>query len=141
MNSISNEIILSLGVKPEWLTDSPTFINAAREGIPGGVVKRIVKAFDNRDLVVRVLDVSSANLSRIYRVKHMTRLNSEEVLDLLRVYRQAIEVFGDKEVAVDWTKTPIPSLSGERPEDLFDTFEGRKWVSEVLKKIEYGEFS
>jgi uncharacterized protein (DUF2384 family) len=35
----------------------------------------------------------------------------------------------------------VPALDGERPINLFDTFEGRRWVAQVLNKIEHGDFS
>ncbi|MCF6282646.1 MAG: MbcA/ParS/Xre antitoxin family protein [Candidatus Polarisedimenticolaceae bacterium] len=137
----ANDVIESLGVHTEAFTDKAAYIRTVREGVPGLVVKSVVKAFNNRDLIVRILNTSSANLSRIYRVKHMNRMVSEEVLDMIRIYRQAIQVFGSKEKAIEWIKFPIPALAGESPEALFDTFEGRRWVAQLLRKIEYGEFA
>lgn len=137
----ANEVIQSLGLQSEAFTDKAAYIRAVREGIPGIVVKNIVRIFKNRDLIVRVLDTSSANLSRVYRLKHMNRIASEEVLDMIRLYRHAIQVFGSKENAIEWIKSPVPALAGESPEALFDTFEGRKWVAQTLRMIEYGEFT
>lgn len=70
----------------------------------------------------------------------MSLADSEEMLDTIRLYGQALGVFGGIEKAKEWVETPLPVFSGERPEALFDTFEGRNWVSQVLRKIEYGEF-
>lgn len=106
----------------------------------GKVVKRAVQILDNRELFVRILATTPGNLNRYYRLKKMTRKNSEEMLDTIRLYGQAAQVFGDLEKAKEWIKTPIQALSGDKPEALFDTFEGRHWVSQVLRKIEYGEF-
>ena len=137
----ANDIIQSLGVESEALSNNAAFIRAVRAGVPGAVVKGVIKTFNNRELIARVLDISTANLSRVYRKKHMDRTISEEILDMIRLYRQAIEVFGNKELAIEWIKSPVPALSGDTPESLLDTFTGRKWVSDVLRKIEYGEFS
>ncbi|VAW84839.1 hypothetical protein MNBD_GAMMA18-922 [hydrothermal vent metagenome] len=137
----AQDIIKSLGIHSEAFNSQATFIRTVRAGIPGGVVKRVINAFNNRELIARILDISVSNLSRIYRVKHMSRTDSEELLDTIRIYRQAIEVFGCKEKAIEWIKTPLSVLSGESPEALFDTFEGRQWVAQVLRKIQYGEFS
>ena len=139
--SQANDIIQSLGVETETLSNNAAFIRTVREGLPGTVVKGVIKTFDNRELIARILNISTANLSRIYRKKHMDRTISEEVLDMIRLYRQAIEVFGSKEKAIEWIKSPVSALSGDTPEALLDTFTGRKWVSDVLRKIEYGEFS
>ena len=137
----AHDVIESLGIHTAAFTSQATFIRTVRAGISGDVVKSVIKTFNNRDLIARVLDISAPNLSRIYRVKHMSRTDSEELLDMIRIYKQAMEVFGSKEKAVEWIKTPLSTLSGESPENLFDTFEGRHWVSQVLRKIQYGEFS
>ena len=70
----------------------------------------------------------------------MSRIDSEEMLDTIRLYGQALRVFSEMEKAKEWIQTPLPVFSGARPESLFDTFEGRNWVSQALRKIEYGEF-
>ena len=70
----------------------------------------------------------------------MNRVDSEETLDALRLYGQAVKVFGSLEKANEWIRMPVPALAGEKPEALFDTFEGRNWISQALRKIEYGEF-
>ncbi len=140
MTTINNGLLASLGIPAESLTNQAQFIRLVREGVSGEVVKRAVQTFDNRELFVRILGTTSGNLSRYYRLKKMNRENSEEMLDTIRLYSQAAQVFGGLEKAIEWIKTPVPALSGDKPENLFDTFEGRHWVSQVLRKIEYGEF-
>lgn len=141
MTTTTNSLYTSLGIPEEFLTNQAQFIRFVREGVPGVVVKRAVQIFDNRELFVRILGTTSSNLNRYYRVKNMSRENSEEMLDTIRLYGQATQVFGDLEKAKKWIKTSIPALSCEKPEALFDTFEGRHWVSQILRKIEYGEFA
>ena len=34
-----------------------------------------------------------------------------------------------------WFNTPLTALSGEKPVAFFDTFEGREWVSQILREI------
>ncbi len=140
MATVKSGFLISLGIPGDSLANQIQFIQLVREGVPGEVVKRAVQAFDARELFVRILGTTSSNLSRFYRVKKMSRENSEEMLDTIRLYGQAEEGFGDLEKAIEWIKSPLPALSGEKPEALFDTFEGRRWVSQVLRKIEYGEF-
>ncbi|MEA1890993.1 MAG: antitoxin Xre/MbcA/ParS toxin-binding domain-containing protein [Pseudomonadota bacterium] len=137
----NNELLADLGLQAESLDNQAEYIRSIREGISGKVVQRTVKIFDNRDIVVRILDTTSSNLHRYYRVKKMNRTDSEEMLDTIRLYRQASRVFGGVEKAKEWVKTPLQSLAGDKPEDLFDTFEGRNWVSQTLRKIEFGEFT
>jgi len=136
-----NGLIASLGLHAGDLTNQREYIRTVREGIPGDVVKRTIKAFDNRELIIRILHTTSSNLSRYYRIKKMNRVNSEEMLDTIRLYSQAVDIFGDMEKVKEWLKTSIPALTGETPEALLDTFEGRHLVSQILRKIEYGEFT
>jgi putative toxin-antitoxin system antitoxin component (TIGR02293 family) len=140
MSASQHKLLSELGISPDSLNDKIEYIRSVREGLSGLVVKNTVKLLENRELVVRILGTTSSNLNRYYRVKNMSRTDSEEMLDTIRLYDKAARVFGSMEQAKEWIKSPIPALSGEKPEDLFDTFEGRKWVAQVLGKIEYGEF-
>ncbi len=140
MPSQQKDFIKSLGLPANVLTDQVEYIHFVREGVPGKVVKMALEVLGNRDLIVRILGTSSSNLSRYYKIKKMNRVDSEEMLDTLRLYSQAVSTFGDIEKAKHWIDTPLPALSGEKPEEMFDTFEGRNWVSRILRKIEYGEF-
>ncbi len=141
MTISQNSLFTSLGLPVDALTNQVKYIHFVREGISGEVVKRAVKIFGDRELFVRLLCTTSSNLSRYYSIKKMNRTDSEEMLDTIRLYSQALSVFGDMERAKEWIHSPLPIFSGERPEALFDTFEGRNWVSQVLRKIEYGEFT
>ncbi len=140
VTSLQNGLYESLGLPVDVLTNQAEYIHFVRAGISGEVVRRAVKVFENRELFVRLLGTTSSNLSRYYRVKKMSRIDSEEMLDTIRLYGQALRVFGEMEKAKEWIQTPLPVFSGARPESLFDTFEGRNWVSQALRKIEYGEF-
>ncbi len=141
MPTSHNGFFASLGLRADDLSCQGKYIRTVRKGISGEVVKRAVKVFDNRELIVRILGTTSSNLSRYYRVKKMSRVDSEEMLDTIRLYSQAVRVFGNMDKTKEWMKTLIPALAGEAPEALLDTFEGRNWVSQVLRKIEYGEFT
>jgi putative toxin-antitoxin system antitoxin component (TIGR02293 family) len=140
MSALQNHFFESLGLQSSEITNRASFIRSVREGISGDVVKQAVKIFGNRDLFVRILGTTSSNLSRYYRLKKMTRADSEEMLDTIRLYSYALNVFGDHDKTNEWLNTSVAALSGENPVTLFDTFEGREWVSQVLRKIEYGEF-
>lgn len=138
----NNESLKNITVPAETFTDPAAYIKAVREGIPGTVVKQAIEAMGgNRELFIRLLNTTSANLSRYYHKKVLSPNDSEEVLDTLRVYKAAVRIFGDEKLAREWLATPIPSLAGEQPLDLFDTFEGRNQVRATLRKLEYGEFS
>jgi putative toxin-antitoxin system antitoxin component (TIGR02293 family) len=135
------ELAKRLRIPADVLNNQAEYINIVRVGISGGVVKRAIEIMGNREMFVRLLNTTSANLNRYYRKKTLNRVNTEEILDTIRVFAQTLQIWGDADAAKTWLNTPLPALSGEKPVNLFDTFEGRNWVRQVLRKIEQGEFT
>ena len=132
---------IDIDIPPSVFTDTFCYIDTARKGLPGSVIKQAVHALGNRDLFVSLLNTDKANLSRFYTRKNLDRTQSESILDMLRVYEKASAVFGGYERANEWLNSHIPALGGEKPIDICDTFQGRALVVNVLQKVEYGEFS
>lgn len=133
---------MKLGKIPEEVFSSrKVFIEFSRKGIPGDWVKSLVEATGLREVFLGILNIDSGNLSRVYRRKALSKETSEEVLDAARLIRHAAEVWESKDLAREWLNSPVPALGGERPINLIDTFEGRRWISQVLNKIEHGDFS
>lgn len=118
------------------------YLQAVIDGLSGNVVKwAVIKMPNQREAIVGALGTTSGNLSRIYSKAALDKHQSEEILDILRVYNEACEIFGSKEKADLWLSIRIPALRGEVPQKLLDTFIGRRLVLEALDKIRYGEFS
>ena len=132
--------IEGIEVPPAVFEDRTAFVEAARRGVPGMVVKQAVNVLGYRDLFVRLLGTTAGNLNRFYRRKTLGPVQSEALLDVLRVVFQAVSVFGGRDGAGEWLVTPLPALGGQSPVELCDTFEGRALAREALRKIEYGEF-
>ena len=130
------------GSIPRRLMESrKDFIDQSRAGIPGAWVKDVIDQTGLRGVFLSILGVTSGNLSRVYRRKTLDKDVSEEVLDTVRVIDLAVQVWESQELALEWLNAPVVALGGEYPRNLFDTFEGRRWVSQVLNKIEHGDFS
>ncbi len=138
--AIQHDLAKSLHIPINVLNNQAEYISTVRAGISGDVVRKAIEIIGNRELFVRLLNTTSANLNRYYRKQTLNRIDTEEVLDTIRVFAQALQVWGDTDTAKTWLNTPVPALSGEKPVNLFDTFEGRNWVRQTLNKIEYGEF-
>jgi putative toxin-antitoxin system antitoxin component (TIGR02293 family) len=128
-------------IPAEVFANRKSFIVTSRKGIPGRWVKSVIDATGLREMFLSILGVSSGNLSRVYRRKALTKEVSEEVLDAVRLLQQTVDVWEAPDLALQWLESPVPALDGERPINLFDTFEGRRWVAQVLNKIEHGDFS
>lgn len=130
-----------LSIPADVLSNQAEYISTVRAGISGDVVKRAIEIIGNREMFVHLLNTTSANLNRYYRKKTLNRVDTEEVLDTIRVFALALQIWGDADTAKTWLNTSVPALAGDKPVNLFDTFEGRNWVRQVLHKIEYGEFT
>ena len=120
--------------------DRSAYIRRVRRGLPGDVVRQAVHVLGHRNTFVRLLGTTTGNLNRLYRRDTLGRGQSEALLDMLRLVSRAVSMFGDLDHAREWLDVALPAVAGERPIDLCDTFEGRLWVREALRKIEYGEF-
>lgn len=134
-------ILERVNLSAELLGDSAAVIKTARSGLSGEAIKAVVQNLGERELLLKILDTDTTNVSRLYRQITISKWQSEGILDMLRLYIKAIAVFEEEEIAKEWLHTSIPALAGEKPINLCDTFEGRKLVSNALFQIEYGEFS
>lgn len=129
-------------IPADVFSDRRIFIETSRKGIPGHWVKSVITETGMRETFLTLLNVASGNLSsRVYQRKALEKEASEEVLDAVRLIRQAEDVWESRDMAIQWLKSPVPALDGKKPTTLFDTFEGREWVSQVLTKIEHGDFT
>ena len=65
----------------------------------------------------------------------MALLESDPIVDVLA---RAIEVFGEREKALRWLRTPVRSLGDETPISLLNSPEGLSRVQDTLGQIEHG---
>jgi putative toxin-antitoxin system antitoxin component (TIGR02293 family) len=57
---------------------------------------------------------------------------------IVTVTARAIEVFGTREKAIRWLRTPLPSLSDRTPLSMLNTADGIEHIEDVLGRIEQG---
>ena len=132
--------IEDIGVPSAAFVDQAVYIRTVRAGLSGEVVKQAIDAIGHRDFFVRLLEATSGHLNRLYGRKSLGVARTEGLLDTLRLFAAAAAAFGGLERAQIWIDTALPALGGDRPIDLCDTFEGRRLVQEIIRKVEYGEF-
>ena len=80
---------------------------------------------------------------RVAVVLEVDQLQAESVLGLswsADVIARAIEVFGNKEKALGWLRSPVAGIDDKRPLDIIGTVEGRRRVQDILGRIEHGIF-
>lgn len=119
----------------------PEMIDAARKGLPKGVIDALVQAMriPLQDLA-ELLPVSYRTLKRYSRDQVLDKDVSAHVLELGRVFVRAVEVLGNEERAVKWLASPIQALGGESPFSMLDTILGAEAVLDELVRIEHGVY-
>lgn len=133
---------LEVDAIPAELFDNPkAFIEAVKSGIPGTWLASAVNASGNVDLFASALQLSAAEVKLLFSKQHLDSHTSEIILDVVRLLRLCGSVWESSEQAMRWLNLPVAALGGVEPARLVDTFEGRRWISQVLSKIEQGQFS
>jgi len=130
-----------LGLDPKVFENSACFITAVRTGVSGKVLQQALAQFENRQLFAGALNTDLEGLKEYGSATRLNAQQSESLLDSLRILGAVRAVWGSHELAEQWLDSPVQALGGEKPVDLFDSYEGRQWVAQVAKKIELGDFS
>jgi putative toxin-antitoxin system antitoxin component (TIGR02293 family) len=63
---------------------------------------------------------------------------ADTLLNTVDVTARAIEVFGTREKALRWLKTPVRSLGDRTPLSLLNSAEGAAQVQDTLGRVEHG---
>jgi len=66
---------------------------------------------------------------------------SDSAGDSERLATYASHVFECEKTALEWLESSVVALRNQRPCDLWQTLEGREQIDQVLRKIEFGEFT
>ena len=117
------------------------FISHVRAGIPGRWLAGIIETTDQKEGIKNALSMTSDQLRDTCQSETLDPETTEAVLDIARVLSLSISVWESQDLAAQWMKSPVPALTDLPPMSLMDSFEGRRWVMCVLKKIEFGQFS
>lgn len=129
------------GIPDTDLSTSAIRIHWARRGIPGNWLSVLVNEIGLGNEIATALDMTPEQLQAKSESETLDSKTSEAVLDLARILARCVTVWESRDQAVKWLSRPIPVLDDQAPVTLLDTFEGRRWVMEVLCKIEHGDFS
>ncbi|MDY7573717.1 antitoxin Xre/MbcA/ParS toxin-binding domain-containing protein [Actimicrobium sp. CCI2.3] len=115
-------------------------VQAIREGYSIGMIKAASNFFGVADSRIQgITHVPASTASRLEKTN--ARIDSGATERLFRmgaVTRLAVEVFGDKFVAIDWMRRPNRALGEVAPLDLMDTEPGAVSVRQVLNAIATG---
>ncbi|WP_421783915.1 type II toxin-antitoxin system Xre/ParS family antitoxin [Kiloniella litopenaei] len=128
-----------LGGNAKAMNTTENALNVIRQGLPvdmidhAGDVLRVPKG----DLVPLI----GANLRSIQRKKgdgNLTPQQSEHTLAIMGVLTAATDYFNDREVALEWMKTPQIALGNKSAFSYLDTMAGISFVNDLLNRMKYG---
>lgn len=140
-SEVETSVLEKAGLSYDDLYNAAKYIQYIRVGVPGSVVRSLIEALNiPRFVVSGILKVDESNVARLYQRSRVSETQSESIMDTTRLLLKAANIFGDQERASEWFQAPVPALGNARPYEVIDTFEGRKWIDQVLAQIEYGEF-
>lgn len=141
MEPILETLTIELGLDPEIYRNPARFIATVRTGISGQILRRALEKLGGKQIFARALNTDATGLEDYCTVIRLDRGKSEIVLDTIRVWIRIRQIWESGQLAESWIRSNVPALGGERPVELCDTYEGRRWVEQVAAKIEQGEFS
>jgi putative toxin-antitoxin system antitoxin component (TIGR02293 family) len=113
-------------------------VDAVREGLPVGVVDEILEA---GRLTAAELDRLALPRKTLTHRRVLGRLSAEQsdrLVRILRVIREAEETFANPEKAHRWLRRRTSALADNAPLDLLDTEVGARRVEALLGRIAHG---
>lgn len=130
-----------LGLKTE-VRSGLEMLPLVRKGLPYRTMENVAREMDlSVDDTAKSLGLARRTLARRKALRLLDSAESERVVRLAGTLAHATEVFGSREKAREWMRTPNRALGGVSPLSLLDTEIGARAVDDELVRIEYGVFS
>lgn len=133
-------MLLEAGIDPAILDNPVHCIDLIRERLPATVAMKVADSAENEGLIATALNISPDSL-RDTSQRLLNQYETESLIDVLRTVRDAMAIWPTAADASQWFNSSVPAMVDKRPMDWCDTFEGRRWVRSVLRKIADGDFS
>lgn len=127
-------------------------VQVVKRGIPARFLVRISQEMDRpMRQIVRLLGLAQSTAAR--KIEANATLNvdeSERVLGLAKLIGQVQTIvqesgqpegFNAAHWVSEWLTRPAPALGGKRPDELMDTSEGRRIISELVSRMQSGAYS
>lgn len=117
-------------------------IKRARSGITKAQLYRFTsEAGLTMKQLGQLLHVSERTLQRLTDDEHLPVITSDRFLQVVRVFAQAMVVFGSTQKACKWIHSGIPALGGQSPFSMLDTSFGIDKVYTELHRMMHGVYS
>ncbi|QIZ76827.1 MbcA/ParS/Xre antitoxin family protein [Ferrimonas lipolytica] len=132
INSLVPDFDLST-IQGRWLAVMP--------GLKRSEVQDVVGFLGSESIFMSVLGEDYLLDAESNRDARLSSAESDQVVAILFLIMQTADVFGDKERTIRWLSSSIPLLEGKTPTELIGLDVGRSLITQVLKKMHFGDFS
>ncbi|HEX2608858.1 MAG TPA: antitoxin Xre/MbcA/ParS toxin-binding domain-containing protein [Flavisolibacter sp.] len=122
------------------LSNPIAMVYRASEGVGVGVFDALQElTILGKAQLAAFLDATPKTIDN-YRIRKrkLGRPESEQLLQIMGLYKKGVELFGTVELFNEWLRKPAYGLGNQQPFDLLYTAGGIQLVLEELLRIEYG---
>jgi len=136
-----SKALATVSSKPTNLAPAQV-IERISKGLPFSELEHLRGEIDEPlESLARRLSISRSTLQRRKTERRLSSQESDRVLRFWRLFRQAVDLFGDVVKARAWLKHPQYGLGGAVPFDYAETEVGAREVENLLGRIKYGVYS
>lgn len=124
------------------LESSFDLVSLAREGLTTVSIDALTEALEiSTDEIVALLPISRRTLERYAENQKLSPELSDRIIQIARVYSRTLEVFGDRNLALGWLKSPCKAFGDVIPLSYLNLSSGFEIVMDELGRIDYGVYS
>ena len=124
------------------LETSFDLVNLAREGLTRASIDSSIEALEiSIDEMVDLLPISRRTLERFTENQKLSPELSDRLIQIARVYSRTLEVFGERNLALRWLKSPCKAFGDNTPRSYLNLSSGFEIVIDELGRIDYGVYS
>lgn len=116
----------------------PGLVEAVRQGLPVGLVDEILAEGRLSPAELDRLALARKTLAHRRVLGRLSAEQSDRLVRILRVIRDAEATFASAEKAHRWLRRPTTALARQAPLDLLDTEVGARRVETLLGQIAHG---
>jgi putative toxin-antitoxin system antitoxin component (TIGR02293 family) len=117
-------------------------VDLAREGLTAASIYFLIEALEiSVDEMVALLPISRRTLERYEATQKLSPELSDRLIQIARVYSRTLDIWGDRDLALRWLKSPCTAFGGVIPLSYLNLGSGFEIVIDELGRIEYGVYS
>lgn len=117
-------------------------LETVEAGVPVATVANFVSGSGMRFRDIYEVVIPARTLKhRKSRKESLTPDESDKLVRLVRIYDQAVQVFGDRDKAIQWLNRPKKRFDERAPIQMLRTDLGGRMVEEMLGQIDEGMFA